>query len=134
MGRLIFPGLAMNMLRIMSRPAFAIIGSLLLGTAAHAFTDEAVKDAEALLGQINDRFKAGEVERIDLEEAKYHLVEMKFRAGQIQRPAFCQEAVPNLQAIVSGVLGESRVGQATTEDLIRAKRRLYKITGLCRQG
>lgn len=81
-----------------------------------------------------DRAAAGEMQRTDIDKAKYFVIEMKYRAGLIQKPAYCQDAVPALQAIASGVLDEYHAGQAATDDLIAAKRRFYKVTALCRQG
>jgi hypothetical protein len=115
-------------LGFISRLTMAFIASLLLGGAALAFTVEAVKEAEALLAMARDRFSDASATRAELEEAEHHLLEMKFKAGLIPRPAYCQAAIPALQVIASNL----RSGDIGAQ--IVAQRRLYKVTALCRQN
>jgi hypothetical protein len=111
-----------------SRLIIAFIASLLLGGAALAFTVEGVKAAEELLRLARDRFNDGSASKADVAEAEHHLLEMKFKAGLIPRPAYCQAAIPALQVIVSDLRSD------TIEAQIVAQRRLYKVTALCRQN
>ena len=116
------------MLGFISRLTIAFIASLFLGGAALAFTVEAVKAAEELLALARDRFMDGSATRAEVAEAEHHLLEMKFKAGLIPRPAYCQAAIPALQVMVSnpssGNIGAQMVAQ----------RRLYRVTALCRQN
>jgi hypothetical protein len=93
-----------------------------------------VKDAEERVAQTQDRGAVGEATKADVAQAQFDLAEAKFRAGQISRDAYCQSAVPNLQTIELQVQEESLSAPVTLQDVISAKRTLYKIKALCATG
>src|ERR1700733_6658736 len=86
-------------------------------TAAYAYSDEAVKDAETLVQMTKDRYAAGEVTAADGAKAQIFFLRMKLEAGQMPRAVYCGSALPNAQSIVMGYENEMRMGQRTIEDL-----------------
>lgn len=103
-------------------------------TAAYAYSDEAVKDAEALVQLTKDRYAAGEVTAADVARARIFLMHMKFEAGQIQRAAYCQAAMPDWQSVVREYESEMRVGQRTLEEVIDVKSKLYELKAFCQKS
>jgi hypothetical protein len=77
----------------------AMAGFTLLVTepAAHAFSDEAVRDAQKLVEFTARRFDAGTAGQRDVAVARYNLLYMRLRAGQLAHAAFCRAAKPELQ-------------------------------------
>jgi hypothetical protein len=76
----------------------------------HPFPSEAVKDAQALLDVTNNRWQVGEATRDELARARYNVLEMKYRAGQLGHNAFCQTAARELKIVADAF--EERDGQA----------------------
>ena len=88
-----------------SRPIQSlVIGAmalLLTAAAARAYSDDAVKDAQKLLDSTGERFKFGEVTDTDVALARYNLLDMRWRAGQLDAAAFCAAAKPELAAVAA---------------------------------
>ncbi len=103
-------------------------------TAAYGYSDEAVKDGEALVQLTQDRYAAGEVTAADVARARIFLMYMKFEAGQIQRAAYCQSAMPDWQSVVREYESEMRVGQRTLEEVIDVKSKLYEFKAFCQKS
>src|SRR5262249_49078701 len=82
--------------RLIRFAVFALLPWLLLGVA-HAYCDEAVADAEALLKATSERAAAKEATAQDVAVVRYHLLEMQSAAGKLPQEAFCQEARRQLQ-------------------------------------
>jgi hypothetical protein len=68
------------------------VATLLFGAAAHAYSDEAVKDAEKLVKTTSVRFSVGEVTDADMALARYHLETMKYHAQQVAWKPYCSTA------------------------------------------
>jgi len=93
---------------------------LLLGVA-HAYCDEAVADAEALLKATSERAAAKEATAQDVAVVRYHLLEMKSAAGKPPQEAFCQEARRQLQeAAAADGDDETKAGLAERREKINA--------------
>jgi outer membrane protein TolC len=103
---------------------------MLCGTA-HAYSGEAVKDAERFLESVTTRFSAGTASSTDVAQAKYYLFDMKFKAKQISRARYCTDATSPLQEILTRAIDEAIVGRNTTSDVLAAKRQFYKLKALC---
>jgi len=116
------------------RLSLAAAAALLFATAAHAYSDEAVKDGEALVQLAKDRYAAGEGTAAEIARAQVFLLHMKFEAGQIQRAAYCQSVMPDLQSVVREYESEMRVGQRTLEEVIDVKSKLYEFKAFCQKG
>ena len=76
---------------------------LVSASGAHAYSDEAIRDATETLRGITARFKAGEVSGPDVALARYNLLEMRFKAGKLDAATFCKSAKPELQSIADGI-------------------------------
>jgi hypothetical protein len=124
----------MNVSRLIFRLAPATLAACLFAATAHAYSDEAVKDAEALVKHITQRNEAGEVTRTDVAQAQYHLLEMKYRARVISRRTYCRSGLPVLETIQKRLEDEANVGQRTTQNRIDGKRELYKFKALCEES
>jgi hypothetical protein len=84
-------------IRSMLRLAVAGLALLMSAAAARAFSDDAVKDAQKLVDFTNNRFQAGTARQSDVAVARYNLLYMRLRAGQLSHAAFCRAAKPELQ-------------------------------------
>jgi tetratricopeptide (TPR) repeat protein len=78
--------------------------------AAQAYSDEAIRSAEEILGSTNKRFQFGEVDRSDVALATYNVLDMRLKAGKLDPAAFCKAAKPELAAVAAGFQPEA--GQA----------------------
>jgi hypothetical protein len=97
---------------VVSRFATAIAATMLCTTAASAYSDAAVKDAREVVAKTLTRYHYGEVTEATLALARYYLLEMQFKAGQMPRAAFCVAAKPDLDAVVKEFQeGEGQQGQ-----------------------
>jgi hypothetical protein len=126
----------MNLSQIVFRLMVVSFATLVSVIAASAFTNEAVKDAEALVANLKQRNVLGTASQIDVFLAKAYLVEMKFRAKQITRKTYCREASLNQKDLTEIMLSRMRDGtlDLTTRELISAKRQFYELTAFCGNG
>lgn len=84
--------------------AIALIAAqLLFATTAKSAADEAIQDAEAMLDKTLHRAEFGEVTPGDVALARYNLLEMRWKAGQLSLDAFCRAAEPELKAVATDV-------------------------------
>jgi hypothetical protein len=67
--------------------------------AAQAYTGEAVADAEALLKTTMEGAKARQASAQEVSIVRYHLLEMKAKAGMLAPEAFCRQAREELQTM-----------------------------------
>lgn len=104
---------------------------MITAAAAHAFSDEAVSDAQKLLETVNQRFQAGEVWQSDVALARYNLLEMRLNAGQISLDAFCRAAVLELKAVAKD-LDDEQAGQKTK--LLNAAAGMAESESKCREA
>lgn len=105
----------------MNRPRYllGLLAALLAGCpfigGARAYTAEAVADGDALLRTTNVRYSAGEVTGGDLALVQYFVLDMKYRAGQVTRAAFCPSAKPYLTTIANDPeAANGKAGEAAT--------------------
>src|SRR5580692_2073107 len=85
-----------------ARQASTVLAAMLLSTVpASAYSDEAVQDAQAMLPKAIERASVGELTLGTVAMVRYHLLEMKFRAGQASHADLCRMAPPDLQAVVA---------------------------------
>jgi hypothetical protein len=126
----------MNLSQIVLRLMVVAFATLVSVIAASAFTNEAVKDAEALVANLEQRNVLGTASQIEVFLAKAYLVEMKFRAKQITRKTYCREALLNQKDLAKIMLSRMRDGtlELTTRELISAKRQFYELTAFCGNG
>lgn len=103
----------------------------LAATGAHAYTKEAVKDAQDYYEHVMDRFNTGELTRSDVEEAHRFLLDMKYYAKEIPKDEYCGLATEAQTVVVVGMEEEARVGQRSTTDVVRAKRSLHELKAHC---
>jgi hypothetical protein len=89
----------MNRYRMMWPLAGAFIAALAFETAVHAYSDQAITDAEAAVEQARKRFDFGEIDSGDMAIVLYNSLEMKLRAGTITHSSFCTAAKSHLQAM-----------------------------------
>jgi hypothetical protein len=100
---------------------------------ACAYTSEAVQDAEAILKFAEDRLAMATISVPDVERARYHLINMKYRAAMISQKRYCDDGVPVLRHIVD--LLEAGRNAGTVGDIpkmIEAKTIYYKEAASCR--
>jgi hypothetical protein len=99
---------------------FALLISALTGVA-HAYSDEAIADADALLKSTTERAAAKEASAQDVAVVRYHLLEMREAAGKVSHEAFCREARLYLQAMAAAEGDEeTKAGVAERGDKIEA--------------
>lgn len=79
-------------LRRFAGAALGTLATLALSGPAGAYSNAAVKDAQALLKIQTARFQVGELYGSDLDLAKYYVLEMRFRAGELSERSFCGQA------------------------------------------
>ena len=121
----------MNRSRAMCREAGAAADTLLFGVKPLVYSQALEKTAREFAEEASERFGSGEVAEIDVAQARYDLLALKFAGERIPRAAYCQTGVPGLLAIAAGAAEEARVGQRTTQDVIAAKRRFYGAKAAC---
>jgi len=114
------------------RAALCAILPCLFVTAAQAFSDEAVADAEALLKTTTQRAAAKEASAQDVAAARYHLLEMKLASGKLLPGAFCHQAHAELQAMAAAEGDEeTKAGLAERREKIDA---MTSSPELCQQA
>jgi hypothetical protein len=102
----------MNDPRNIIRLAVVVGGMIMFAGFAQAFSDEAVQDAEALLKTTEAQTGSGHLDNADVALARYYLLEMKYKAGNISPNSFCQAAQPNLQIVAKAFEGpDGHVGE-----------------------
>ena len=110
---------------------FTLLASFVTG-GAHAYSDEAIADAEALLKTVSGRAASREASTQDVAVVRYHLLEMKQAAGKLSQEAFCQEAHLQLRAMAAAEGDEeTKAGLAARRDKIDA---MTASPELCRQA
>ena len=108
----------------------SLFALLISAAIAHAYSDEAIADAEALLKSTTGRAAAKEASAQDVAVVRYHLLEMRQAAGKLSQEAFCQEARLQLQAMAAADGDEeTKAGLAGRNDKIEA---MTASTELCR--
>lgn len=112
--------------------AFALTAILAFGFNAGAWTLDAVKDAQEVYDQAQDRFNTGEVTRTDVEQAHRFLLDMQVRAKVIDQATYCPAALEAQKMILAGVKEESRVGQRSTADVVASLRELWRLRAECK--
>jgi hypothetical protein len=123
------------MMNSASRPIsfslLALLASFVTG-GAHAYSDEAIADAEALLKTTSERAASREASAQDVAVVRYHLIEMKQAAGRLSQEAFCQEAHLQLRVMAAAEGDEeTKAGLAKRRDEIDA---MTVSPELCRQA
>jgi hypothetical protein len=112
--------------------AAVILAAFTCGTPARAADDDAVKDAQNLVDIVKHQFESGLVFRTDLALAEGFLLEMKFRAKQLTRKAYCNDALANLRLMAELQTNATFSGQQRSiKDTIDAKREYYKLADFC---
>jgi hypothetical protein len=114
--------------------AVATTNALLFGETEHPYTQAAVDDAQEQAKSAVESFNAGAITKADAAQAQYDLLEIKYGAKQIDRPTYCRLGLPLVQTVDDGIEQDVLVGQSTLEELIAAKRDLYKVKALCQNG
>jgi hypothetical protein len=72
--------------------------ALMMATVgAQAFSDKAVSDAQRLADFMTQKYQGGTVGLSQLAEARYNLLYMRLRAGQLAHAEFCRAAKPELK-------------------------------------
>jgi hypothetical protein len=99
----------MNISRCSCRLVAVIFVTLTLCVNAQAYSDEAVKNAEALVARTAKRFDAGNATRKEVALAQYNLLEMRYLAKAITHPTLCRLAKPNFE-IISASLDDKEKG------------------------
>jgi hypothetical protein len=100
--------------------------------AALAYSAGAVADGEKLLAATIESVKEGEATAQDLTVVRYHLLEMKMKAGRISVQAFCPLARAELMVMVkAGGDEETRAGIEELGDKIAAMKASLE---LCREA
>jgi hypothetical protein len=118
-------------MKLTVRLACAALAACLLVASAHAYSDKAVADAEELLKRVKARFDVGEVTRTDVAQTEWHLLNMKYLAGQLAKRDYCEQGLPVLELEGQGLEEEAKVGQRTTHDIIEHKREYFAFKKLC---
>lgn len=117
-----------------SRPARALAAALVAlsigAVPAAAFTNDAVKDAQAVLDRARRAFDLGQAGQEEVLMATAFLLDMKFRAKELSRKSYCEEALPNLRQL--GKILEDPIRRSSISDLIASKRHYYELSVLCR--
>jgi hypothetical protein len=111
--------------------SIAATETLAFGSGEPVYSDAAEKAARDAVAATSQRFSVGEVTQTDVAQAQYDLIALEYAGKRISRAAYCQTGVPNLLAITAGIESEAAVGQRTTEDVIIAKRQLYRVKAAC---
>jgi outer membrane protein TolC len=122
----------------MNRPKLAlplavfILATFMYGAPVRAADDDAVKDAQNLVDSVRRRFESGYGSRTDVVLAEGFLLEVKFRAKQVTRKAYCNDALANLRLLAELQTNDTLSGQQrSVKDTIDAKREYYKLEDFC---
>jgi hypothetical protein len=108
----------------------SLLALLIFAAIAHAYSDEAISDAEALLKSTTERAAAQAASAQDVAVVRYHLLEMRQAAGELSQEAFCREARLQLQAMAAADGDEeTKAGLAGRNDKIEA---MTASSQLCR--
>lgn len=113
------------------RAAAAATASLLFEAKDVAYSDEAVRQAEAALTAVQTRADRGEAMPLDVLRARLALLQAQYGASQVSRAAFCHDAVAQAQEIVKAVVDAEAVGQSWLGDEIAARRKVYDVAARC---
>ena len=74
--------------------------ALMMATAgAQAFSDKAVSDAQRLVDFMTKLNQGGTASQSQLAQARYNLLYMRLRAGQLAHAEFCRAAKPELKIV-----------------------------------
>jgi outer membrane protein TolC len=117
--------------RSMCRLAIIAAASCMLVVAAHAFSNEAVADAQALLETMQQRVQAGNATPAEVAEVERYLLEMKYKAGQIRLADYCRRARPSIEAVFEQADKTFRTGRGTTREAIDARRDWFQFKAMC---
>jgi hypothetical protein len=85
--------------RLTTWSAIAGCAMLTMVTAANAYSDEAVQDAQRLVDWMSKRYAGGTASLDDLARARYELLDMQRKAGKMTHAAFCQAAHTELDLV-----------------------------------
>lgn len=110
----------MMLRRLMTWSATAGFAMLMTVTAANAYSDEAVQDAQRLVDWMSQRYAGGTASLADLTRARYELLDMQRKAGKMDRAAFCKAAQTQLDLIVRLDKGELGAGKKKWQSDIAA--------------
>jgi hypothetical protein len=83
--------------------ATLVVAPLILASAAKSESADAVTDAQAMLDKMIIRADAGGVGVADVAIARYNLLEMKLKAGQMSLDAFCRSAQVELTTVAKNL-------------------------------
>jgi len=111
--------------------AAVILATFMCGTPSRAADDDAVKDAQNLVDLVRRQLQTGYSSRMDLALAEGFLLEMKFRAKQLTRKAYCKDALANLHLMTDLQKNNALSGQMSVKDTIDAEREYYKLADFC---
>ena len=102
--------------------------------AAHAFSKEAVADAQALLKTMQQRVQTGSATPAEVAQVEHYLLDMKYKSGQIRLAEYCRRVRPSVEAVFEGADKEFRTGRGTTREVIEARRDWFQFKALCGRG
>jgi hypothetical protein len=123
----------MNISQFAYRLMTAAFVVLICAATARAYSDEAVKNAEELVGLVTSRFQSGvDANQADVLKAQHYLLEMKYRAGQISRATYCESGIPMLEKVKDLVRERYERGVADFEAMLDSGRELYKLKASCK--
>jgi tetratricopeptide (TPR) repeat protein len=77
----------------------SIVIAVVSAGSAHAYSNDAIRDAKEILRSTMARFAAGEVLRPNVALARYNLLEMQSKAGKLSAASFCKSAKPELKLV-----------------------------------
>jgi outer membrane protein TolC len=117
--------------RSMCRLAVIVAATCMFAVAAHAFSNEAVADAQALLKTMQQRVQTGSATPAEIAQVERYLLDMKYKAGQIRLAEYCRKARPSIEAVFDGADKEFRTGRGTTRELIDARRDWFQFKAMC---
>jgi outer membrane protein TolC len=106
---------------------------LISASTAFAYSDEAVEEAEKLVGLARQRLNSGYGSRTDLAVAEYYLLEMKYRAGHISRATYCKSGVQALKVQRDLFQNQFQAGTGDLVSLLKSRREFYKLTASCEE-
>ena len=117
--------------RSMCRLAVIAAATGMLVVAAHAFSKEAVADAQALLETMQRRVQTGSATPAEVTEVENYLLDMKYKAGQIRLAEYCRRARPGMEALFGEAEKELHTGRGTTREAIEARRDWFQFKAMC---
>lgn len=109
----------------------ALLLALVALSSANAFADCATIQKE-FLARAKSAFDVGEVSRTAVAKAELRVLNAQKICSEIAQEKYCAEAAASAEVYYLGIREESRVGQASDDDVLKASLTRQAIRNACK--